>query len=108
MASPHHDNRATAVNKAELRAGPGRSGGQQGRQVETMSDELEPCAAGDPAVAAAAICRYFGDDRPETFRMDDYVVKTATGQYGSIVLHVFDASGEEVAWADTGVIPDTP
>jgi hypothetical protein len=73
-----------------------------------MSDDLEPCAAGDPAVAAAAICRYFSDNRPETFRMDDYVVNTGTGQYGSIVLHVFDSGGEEVAWADTGVMPDTP
>jgi len=73
-----------------------------------MSDDLEPCAAGDPAVAAAAICRYFGDDRPATSRMDDYFVKTETGQYGSIVLHVFDASGEQVAWADTGVMPDAP
>lgn len=73
-----------------------------------MSDDLEPCAAGDPAVAATAICRYFSDNRPEAFRMDDYVVKTGTGQYGSIVLYVFDAGGEEVAWADTGVMPDTP
>jgi hypothetical protein len=44
-----------------------------------MSDDLEPCAAGDPAVAAAAICRYFSDNRPETFRMDNCVVKTGIG-----------------------------
>lgn len=35
-------------------------------------------------------------------------VKTRTGQYGSIVLHVFDENGEEVAWADTGEMPDAP
>lgn len=69
-------------------------------------ESLEPCAAGDAAVASAAICRYFNDNRPENFAMDEYVVKTGLGEYASIVLHVFDNTGKEVAWADTGVIPD--
>ena len=80
-----------------------------------LNDPRGQLALAFPAIAERAKARWIiwenvvgvHFNRPETFRMDDYVVKTGTGQYGSIVLHVFDAGGEEVAWADTGVMPDT-
>ncbi len=70
-----------------------------------MRSDLETCAAGDPAIVCAMVCRWFADNRPDTFKVDGYDCKTSVGSYGSTVLQAVDANGEEVGWIDTGVMP---